>query len=225
MKRVLLETVGIVALATTLAAPAGAADLPRRYGPPPVSPPIYAPIYNWTGLYIGINGGGGWGHSGWDSAGGFDLSGGLIGGTIGYNWQIGPWVLGLEGDIDWTNINGKVTNGFCPFTCETSNSWLGTARGRVGYAFNNIMPYLTGGLALGNVKATTPFFGGKDDTNVGWTVGGGLEVGLYGGWTAKAEYLYVNLGEINCGITCNGFVNDNVTFTANIVRGGINYRF
>jgi outer membrane immunogenic protein len=222
MKSVLLASVGIVAL-TALADPARAADLPRRYEPV-VKAPIYAPIYNWTGFYIGINGGGAWGHSAWDSARGFDLSGGLVGGTAGYNWQTGPWVFGLEGDLDWTNINGK-TSVACPLGCTTGNNWLATVRGRVGYAFDRIMPYFTGGLAVGDIKATTPLFAGKSETNAGWTVGGGLEVALMNNWTAKAEYLYVDLGTINCGLACGALINDNVSFTSHILRGGINYRF
>src|SRR5258706_9619329 len=172
MKSVLLASVGIVALAGS----AAAADLPRRYEPV-VKAPIYAPVYNWTGFYVGINGGGAWGHSAWDSTPGFDLSGGLVGGTAGYNWQTGPWVFGLEGDLDWTNINGK-TIGACPLGCTTSNNWLATVRGRIGYAFDRIMPYFTGGLAVGDIKAATPFFAGKSETNAGWTVGGRLAVGL-----------------------------------------------
>jgi outer membrane immunogenic protein len=223
MKSVLLASVGIVTLAA-LAGPAGAADLPRRYEPV-VKAPIYAPmVYNWTGFYIGINGGGAWGHSAWDSTSGFDLSGGLVGGTAGYNWQTGPWVFGIEGDIDWTNIEGK-TNAACPLGCTTGNGWLGTVRGRVGYAFDRIMPYFTAGLAVGDIKASTPLFAGKSETNAGWTVGGGLEVAIMNNWTAKAEYLYVDLGEINCGINCGALINDKVNFTSHILRGGINYRF
>src|ERR1700730_14883246 len=131
MKIVLLASAGILALAA-LAEPTAAADLSRRYEPVPKAP-IYAPLYNWTGFYVGINGGGAWGHSTWDRTGGFDPKGGLAGGTIGYNWQAGRWVFGLEGDLDWTNINGTTTM-LCPLGCKTSNSWLGTVRGRVGYA-------------------------------------------------------------------------------------------
>jgi outer membrane immunogenic protein len=218
MKRLVLGIVGALALA---AGQAAAADLPRR----PVPVPMYAPIYNWTGLYIGVSGGGAFGHSDWDSTGGFNLSGGLIGGTIGYNWQTGPWVFGLEGDASWTNISGDTT-AFCAFGCKTENNWLATVRGRVGYAFDRIMPYATGGLALGNIKASTPGFAGGDETNAGWTLGAGLEVAIAGNWTAKAEYLYVDLGNFNCGLNCGGgLVNDNVSFTTHIVRGGINYRF
>ena len=99
-------------------------------------------------------------------------------------------------------------------------------RGRVGYAFDRFLPYITGGLAVGDIQASQPGFAGGDDTNAGWTVGGGLEFVIAGNWTAKAEYLYVDLGEFNCGLTCgNGFNPDNVTFSTHIVRGGVNFRF
>ncbi len=203
---------------------ASAADLPRRPAPPPAyKAPIYT-AYNWTGFYLGINGGGGFGHSAWDTTGGFDLSGGLVGGTAGFNWQTGQWVFGLEGDADWSNIKGS-TRVACPLGCQTANSWLATVRGRVGYAFDRFLPYITGGLAVGDIRATTPGFAGNTNTNAGWTVGGGLEFAIVGNWTAKAEYLYVDLGKNNCGLNCGAAVNDNVSFTSHIVRGGLNYRF
>ena len=206
-----------------LAATANAADLPRRYDPVPQR--AFVPVYNWTGFYIGINGGGAWGDSNWDSVGTFDVSGGMIGGTVGYNWQFSQWVFGLEGDIDWTNINGSSTAA-CAAGCKTSNSWLATVRGRVGYAFDRFLPYVTGGLAVGNIRASQPGFIGGDDTNAGWTVGGGLEFVIAGNWTAKAEYLYVDLGKFNCGLACgNGINPDNVSFSTHMVRGGVNFRF
>lgn len=223
MKRVLLACCGLACCgALALTGAATAADLPPRY--PVTRAPVYAPLYNWTGLYLGINGGGAWGTSGWDSTGDFDLSGGLIGVTAGFNWQYGRWVFGVEGDVDWSNVKGD-TFAFCASGCETSNTWLATARGRVGYAFDRFMPYFTGGLALGDIRAHTPSFAGKDETNAGWTVGAGLEFALFGTFTAKAEYLYVDLGEFNCGFACGAFANDHVSFTTHILRGGLDYRF
>ena len=219
MKRVVFACLGMLGLAAT----ANAADLPRRYDPVPQR--TFVPVYNWTGFYIGINGGGGWGDSKWSSVGSFDVSGGMIGGTAGYNWQSAQWVFGLEGDLDWTNINGSSTAA-CVAGCRTSNNWLATVRGRVGYAFDRFLPYITGGLALGNIKASQPGFTGGDDTNAGWTVGGGLEFVIAGNWTAKAEYLYVDLGKFNCGLACgNGINPDNVSFSSHLVRGGVNFRF
>jgi len=88
------------------------------------------------------------------------------------------------------------------------------------------MPYVTGGLAVGNIRTTGPLVAGIDQTNAGWTVGGGVEFALVANWTAKIEYLYVDLGSANCGAAC-GFApgGNTVSLTSNIVRGGINYRF
>ena len=203
---------------------ASAADLrPRAVKAPPYIPPAY---YNWTGFYIGVNGGGGWGSSRWDSTAGFNTSGGLIGGTIGYNWQTGPWVLGLEGDLDWSNIGGSTTIGACGGgSCSSQLQWLGTVRGRVGYAFDRVLPYVTGGGAFGDVKASVPGFAGKDRTQAGWTVGAGVEMAIARNWTAKVEYLHVDLGSFNCGLSCGVTATNNVNFTSEIVRGGFNFRF
>lgn len=189
-------------------------------------PPAMAPAYNWSGFYLGINGGGGWGHSNWDtSSDRIGLSGGLVGGTAGYNWQLGNAVLGIEGDIDWANLKGTNSSTLCPAGCSTSDTWLSTVRGRAGYAFGGVLPYLTGGLALGDIRAATPGFAGASNTSAGWTAGGGIEVGLTGNWSAKAEYLYVDLGRFNCGVSCNGLPTDNVSMHDNVVRAGVNYRF
>ena len=220
MKRVMLACLGMMALAAS----AGAADMPsRRYDAPPR---MFVQPNTWSGFYIGINGGGAWGDSKWSSIGTFDMSGAMVGGTVGYNWQFGsPWVLGLEGDVDWTNIDGS-SNAICAAGCKTSNSWLATVRGRIGYAFDRFLPYITGGLAVGDIKASQPGFAGGKDTNAGWTAGGGFEFVIAGNWSAKAEYLYVDLGKFNCGLACgNGFNPDNVSFSTHLVRGGVNFRF
>ena len=111
------------------------------------------PVWSWTGFYVGINGGGGFGRSDYATpfpSDSFDTSGGLVGGTLGYNYQMDNVVLGVEGDIDWSNIRGSAA---CAGTiCETRNDSLGTARGRLGDAFGNVMPYVTGGLAVGDIK-------------------------------------------------------------------------
>jgi outer membrane immunogenic protein len=222
MKRVFLAGVGVLALLGQ----ATAADLGRRAPAPyPVKAPMMQAAYNWTGFYIGVNGGGGWGRSNWDSAGSFDISGGLVGGTIGYNYQYQQVVWGVEGDGDWSNIKGSTTSTLCPLGCSTSNTWLATARGRLGYAADRWMPYITGGAAFGDIRASTPSFSGTSTNKTGWTIGGGVEVALVGNWTAKAEYLHVDLGDTNCGLSCGLTANNNVSFRANVVRGGINYRF
>src|SRR3990172_5088830 len=104
MKRVVLAGIGALAMVTIMGA-ANAADIQRRQAMPAKAPMYMAPAYNWTGFYIGVNGGGGWGRSDWSNAGGTadsNLSGGLVGGTIGYNYQAGQAVFGLEGDLDWS---------------------------------------------------------------------------------------------------------------------------
>ena len=220
MKRAFLTLVGLVALTAT----AAAADLGRPAPQPYYKAPVMVPAYSWTGFYIGVNGGGGFGRSTWDSTGSFNTSGGLVGGTVGYNYQFGQAVVGLEGDIDWADINGT-TNNACALGCKTSDDWLGTVRGRLGYAADRFMPFVTGGVAFGDVKASTPGFAGASNTQAGWTLGAGLEFALAQNWTAKAEYLYVDLGKMNCGISCGAAVTDNVSFTTNLVRAGVNYRF
>ena len=223
MRRVILAFIGVA----TLGGMAAAADLPPSPAAPYYkAPAVYAPpSYTWSGLYIGLNGGGAWGHSSWTTAGSFDTSGGFVGGTIGYNYQMDQVVLGIEGDIDWADINGSTSAVGCPaISCKTNDNWLSTVRGRLGYAADRFMPYVTGGLAVGDIQASLPGFVGGSVTNTGWTAGGGIEFALPGHWTAKAEYLYVDLGNFSCGISC-GATGQTVSFTANLFRGGINYRF
>ena len=219
MNRVAVACVGLLALA---GGSAGAADLAPYYQPGPA----YNPIYTWTGFYVGINGGGGWGSSQWDGLDTFDVSGGLIGGTVGYNWQFGQVVVGAEGDIDWSGIKGTTTV-LCPGGCETRNKWLATVRGRLGYAFDRFLPYFTGGLAVGDINASLPLpvLPGGSISSAGWTVGAGLEVGVVSNVSLKAEYLYVDLGNFNCGLNCGLAPGGNVSFTTNIFRGGANLRF
>jgi len=220
MKRVFLAGVALMALTAT----AAAADLPPAPVPYYKAPTHAPPYYNWSGLYLGANGGGGFGTSAWGSTGSFNLSGALAGGTVGYNYQIGHAVIGAEGDIDWSGMKGSTTSG-CAAGCQTSDSWLSTVRARVGYAADRFLPYVTGGAAFGDIRASTPGFAGSSTTNAGWTVGAGIEFAITGNWTAKAEYLYVNLGNFNCGLGCGTAAVNHVSFSDNILRGGFNYRF
>jgi len=222
MKRLYLTLIGLVALTGA----AAAADLARPQ-PMPYYPkaPAFVPTYSWTGFYFGINGGGAFGSSSWDRTGSRNISGGLIGSTLGYNYQIGQTVVGVEGDIDWADINGSSTNA-CPAGCKTSDTWLSTVRGRLGYAADRFMPFVTGGAAFGNIRASTPGFPQTGADRAGWTVGGGLEAALAANWTAKVEYLYVDLGSFNCGLNCGaGLTTDNVSFHTNLLRAGVNYKF
>jgi len=218
MKKVLLAGASLLAMGVFSAS---AADLPAQM--PTKAPAYVAPMaYNWTGFYLGLNGGGGFGRSEFNGtlpSGGFDTSGGLFGGTIGYNWQNGPLVWGLEGDIDWSGIKGSGTCGGVT-TCDVRNDYLATIRGRLGYAIDRWMPYITGGAAIGNVKTSIAGVGDTNNTKGGWTIGAGIEASIAGPWTAKVEYLYVDLGDAD-----TAFAGTNASFTTNIVRGGINYRF
>jgi len=226
MKRLVLAGIGALAVVMT-ATIANAADLPRQRQMP-TKAPAYAPqLYNWTGFYVGINGGGGWGNSEWSAVTGTsstDVSGAVVGGTFGYNWQTGPAVFGLEGDLDWSSIKGSTALAPCTTNCETRNSWLATTRGRIGYAFDRIMPYVTGGAVFGDIKASPAGLAGDSETRVGWTVGGGAEFALSGRWTAKLEYLYADLGKTNCAAG-NCAASTNVDLNTSLVRGGVNFRF
>ncbi|HLL29290.1 MAG TPA: outer membrane protein [Xanthobacteraceae bacterium] len=221
MSRVFFSMTAILAFAMAAQA-ANAADLPRR---PPPEYPVKAPplrVFDWTGFYAGINAGYGWGSSRFDfgaaGANHIDTSGGLVGGTLGYNYQIGQTVLGLEGDFDWQDVK---SNGVCVAgVCQTKSNWLSTVRGRLGYAFDRFMPYVTGGAAFSEVKANIPGVGSASDTRTGWTVGGGAEYAFAPNWTVKAEYLYVDLGTLNCP-ACGA----NVKVKENVVRAGLNYKF
>jgi outer membrane immunogenic protein len=195
----------------------------------PIKAPYYkgqhsvVSYYNWTGFYAGVNAGYGFGSSTWSApAASPKPKGFLAGGTAGYNWQSGAIVYGVEGDFDWSDVKGTVA---CAglLTCETSSSWLATFRGRVGYAFDRWLPYITGGGAYGSVKATPGIAALASSSNqLGWTVGAGLEYAFMGNWSAKLEYLYVDLGSFNAAIA--PAVN-NVSFKENIVRAGLNYKF
>jgi outer membrane immunogenic protein len=158
------------------------------------------------------------------STGDFDVSGGLVGGTIGYNYQLGGVVLGLEGDFGWADIKGSTTTN-CPTTCQTQVDSLGTGRVRIGYAFDRFLPYFTGGVAFGSLKGTTTGFGSFTSSQVGWVFGGGVEYAFADHWSAKAEYLYVDLGSATCGSSCSGTDPFDVTFKTSIIRGGLNYKF
>jgi outer membrane immunogenic protein len=216
MKKFIFATAGIAAMAVGVAT-ASAADLPRREPLPAKAVPYVAPIYNWTGFYVGINGGGAFGgRSGY----GGNATGGLIGGTFGYNWQAGQGVFGIETDLDWASIKGSGTD-LLAGSVDTKNNYLGTLRARLGYAWDSVMLYATGGLAYGNLKSTS-VFGDSSTTSAGWTLGGGLEFALTGPWTAKVEYLYVDLGDAP---TAPGALTGGGRFSTNIVRAGLNYRF
>lgn len=220
------------ALLSTVAL-ASAADLRRPAPPPPAFVPPPAPIaaYNWNGVYFGINGGWGWGNSNWEdetlavTAADYDTDGGLIGGTIGANWQGGGWVLGVEGDIDWADINGSAACSVNAIgtACDSQIEWLGTGRIRLGMAAGNFLIYGTGGVAFGSVDAGTDEPTRDRNTRVGWTAGAGVEAALTGNFSVKAEWLYYDLGR-DAHVVTSTPDNANIKETGNLFRVGLNWR-
>jgi outer membrane immunogenic protein len=221
MKRLLVSLTAIASLTVATEA-ALAADLARRPAPAPTAvkaPPL--PIFDWSGFYVGLHGGYGWGDATFGGTS-FDANGWLVGGLAGVNYQVGQGVIGLEADINKTDISGTGACAVGP--CEFNNSWLGTARVRLGYAIDRFMPYITGGAAFGDVKANVPGFGSASDRRVGWTAGVGAEYALTPNLSWKTEYLFVDLGKFDCGAPC-GATPTSVKFDTHIVRSGVNLRF
>ncbi len=212
MKKILFASVALAALAS--ASVASAADLPRRNMTP--SAPAYTsvPTFTWTGFYAGVNAGYGWGTFTSGGKGLFgDAKGGMIGGTAGYNYQIGQLVLGVEGDTDWSSAKntigvntGKITN-------------LSTLRGRVGFAADRALVYATGGYAGGQLK-TNSDIASSTTWNNGWALGGGIEYAFLNNVSAKAEYLWTDLSSksILANTSATG-LHDSV------LRAGVNYHF
>ncbi|MFG1383532.1 outer membrane protein [Xanthobacter versatilis] len=214
MKRLLLATVAFAALS----APAMAADLATKY---PVKAVAVAPVFSWTGFYIGANVGYGGdkftfdevesynGYPYYATSTSLNSSGFFAGGQIGYNYQFANnVVLGAETDLQWSGIEGKADYssvylyGGYPYSSSfgASVDYFGTIRARIGYAFDRFLPYITGGAAYGKTKVSGSYYdysvGGfsASGTNWGWTVGGGVEYAITNNWTFKTEYLYVDLG-------------------------------
>jgi outer membrane immunogenic protein len=221
------------AFAAVMGSAAFAADLRRPiFKAPPMPAPIFAPPYNWSGFYVGGNGGYAWGKAELDSSTGSsstdNTTGWMFGATVGYNQQMGQWVFGFEGDFDYTLIKGNPTNVIGTSCtgggCEVKNVFFGTARGRLGYAMDRFLPYITGGGAIGSLKISSPSGASETNTPFGWTVGAGVEYGLEGNWSVKVDYLYTEPGSGTCtAATCGVNVDYKIKF--NTVRGGINYRF
>ena len=217
MYRVVVACVGLLALAGGSVAEAQ----PAPYYQPG---PAYNPIYTWTGFYVGINGGGGWGSSQWDAVNSFDVSGGLIGGTVGYNWQFGQVVVGAEGDIDWSGIKGD-DHGAVPRRMRDAQQMARHRPRAAGLCLRPLSALLHRWSRAWRHQRHPPVLPGGSITNVGWTVGAGLEVGLVSNVSVKAEYLFVDLGNFNCGLNCALAPSGNVSFTTSVFRAGANVRF
>jgi outer membrane immunogenic protein len=209
MKKILVGTVALIALAV----PASAADLAARpYTKAP--PPMVAPIYDWSGFYIGINGGGGSAHKCWDltNMGGVlvappvfmgchDATGGTVGGQIGYRWQMANWVFGVEAQGNWADFKGSNANlNFTGVQDETKIDAFGLFTGQVGYAWNNVLLYVKGGAAVVSDKyrafdiPTGLTIDNGSETRWGGTVGAGLEFGFAPNWSVGVEYDHLFMG-------------------------------
>lgn len=229
MNRTLAVAIASICLVLSAGA-ARAADMPVKAKPVPF---VDVP-FSWTGFYAGANGGYGWGRSSWSDAtvatdsGRFSTHGALLGGQLGYNWQLGSVVFGIETDADWVNMTGSGVGGVCLADggglCQTKQDWFGTTRARIGYAFGRWLPYVTGGAAYGDIKVLQSN-GTSTDTRLGWTAGGGLEYSIDRNWSAKVEYLHLDLGTAGFFSAANGVSRLSVQATNDLVRAGINYHW
>lgn len=233
-------------LASCFAGSVLAADLPSR--PAPV-PEVYVPVFTWAGLYVGLNAGVGWGESSGVSVtgptvgssgtiGGGSSDGRFVGGAqIGYNWQSGAIVYGLETDIQYVDTGGSLAWGPYSWWGTGGNGdggYLGTVRARVGYAIDRTLIYITGGLAYGGLNSNP--LTGNTTSNTGWTIGGGVEYAVTNNWTVRIEGLYVDISD---GRRSQTFINtvggvlpagvytatSGRSGDAGIVRLGVNYKF
>jgi outer membrane immunogenic protein len=221
------------ALLVTVAG-ASAADLPAR--PVYKAAPMAAPAFSWTGIYVGGNVGYGWGRTRGTAAtsapgglpGQSDLDGIVGGGQIGANYQVGAWVFGIEADYQGASVDGSKTAGAFTDTAEVER--YGTLRGRIGYAWDRWLAYGTGGYAFGartNYNFVTPaaFSGAGSRDLDGWAAGGGLEYAFAPNWSAKVEYMHVNLDtKAFTSLPCVA-ASCRVGADIDTVRLGVNYRF
>lgn len=238
LKRILLSTTLI-----SLAGAALAADLPSRVAAP--APYLPAPVFSWTGLYVGLNAGFGgdkfrypFGLGGISGEASLNSSGPLGGAQIGYNWQMGNgFVLGAEADYAFSNIRGKIgvagTDGINTLSADIGSklTQLGTVRARVGYGWDRALFYVTGGWAYGRVESElNASANGSSLINIsktvnqnGWTVGAGVEYAFTNNISLKTEYLYVDLGKDT--LYADRVANLSVDSRLHLVRAGVNYRF
>jgi outer membrane immunogenic protein len=239
-----MRTLLIAAMLASATGTVFAADLRPM---PPRLPPLMQAVYTWTGFYLGVNAGGGWstansefGTAGFPAFANIDnhMAGAIAGGQIGYNWQSGSWVIGVEADFQYSGMKGSVNApcpaGICAASFDQDMPWFGTARGRVGYASAGWLIYATGGYAYTRLESSASASAGgitvgvqREENRHGWTVGGGIEAALGANWSVKAEYLYMDFGTRDSSWTFTGLptITDSTRLHSNIVRGGVNYRF
>jgi outer membrane immunogenic protein len=226
-----------------MAAPALAADLPARtYTKAPA--PVVAAIYDWSGVYVGINGGYGTSRKTWTETdlvspgpdGSHDATGGVAGGQIGYRWQTGAWVFGLEAQGDWADLRGSnvsLLDGLD--TNRTRIDAFGLFTGQIGYAWNNVLLYAKGGAAVINDKytgistATAIAFDSTTETRVGGTAGAGLEFGFTPNWSAAFEYDHIFTGDRTLTFSSLGTGaisrTDSIRQDADLFTVRVNYRW
>ena len=230
-----LSTVlGALAAVVAISAPAAAADMRM----PMKAPAPVAAVFSWTGFYVGINGGWGWGRSRWDlqplglSEGSARVDGGTVGGQIGYNWQMGSWVFGLEAQGNWADFEGqRVSLLFPAITNRTRIDAFGLFTGKIGYAWDTFMLYAKGGAAVESLdyryfNTVTGVTGGRaDDTRWGASAGVGLEWAFAPNWSAGLEYNHLFMGRHNVTFTPAPNVTDRVRLDTDVFTARLNYRF
>ncbi|MDB5509533.1 MAG: porin family protein [Hyphomicrobiales bacterium] len=227
-----------VSMLALLTSAASAADLPRRN----VAPIFSAPIFTWTGFYLGAHAGYTWGkaqgrYSDGAAIAGSTSPGGFLGGLhAGYNWQTGALVLGVEGDVDYTRFKGSraltytATGLATGLTGKVAQDWQGSVRARVGYAIDNILLYGTGGLALTSVDTTLAGAGVSrtlTSSRMGWTLGAGAEFAFSHNWSTRVEYRYTDFGRKNATFNAVALVPvvGNVRLKEQAVTVGVSYKF
>ncbi|MBN9081596.1 MAG: hypothetical protein BGP04_11360 [Rhizobiales bacterium 62-17] len=215
MRKTLLTAVALSAMAST----AMAADLPRRAPAPAPAPMYVAPIFTWTGFYVGGQLGGAWSAN--------NTNGFIGGGHVGYNYQMNnSFVVGLEGDFEGTSLKGS--RAFFPGVLVKNRiNWQASIRARAGVAFDRALIYATGGVAfagLRNELIAPPFSVSASNTRTGWTIGAGVEYALTNNWSARVEYRYADFGRRNDGFGFL-FANNNNRVQEHAVRVGVSYRF
>ena len=235
MKKLLLVTASLVALGA--AAPAVAADLAAR--PYTKAPPMVQAAYDWSGFYIGLNGGGGTSHKCWDlvgvgAEGCHDATGGTVGGQVGYRWQTGPVVFGVEAQGNWADFSGDNISAVTGDRNRTRIDAFGLFTGQVGYAFSNALLYVKGGAAVVNDKYSVfgvpgdALLGSADETRWGGTVGVGAEYAFAPNWSFGLEYDHMFLGTQTIAFTTpagGAFGSDNIRQDVDIFTARVNYRF
>ena len=247
MKKLLLGAIAIAALFT--ASGASAADLAAR--PYTKAAPMVVATYDWSGFYLGANGGGAWSRKCWDlqtlnflgaiiapgvAEGCHDATGGVAGGQAGYRWQSAAWVFGLEAQGDWANLRGSNQTLFGLFAPGVSNRTkidaIGLFTGQVGYAWNNVLWYVKGGAAVTSDKYEGVFLGVAFDsareTRWGGVVGTGIEFGFTPNWSFAVEYDHLFMGDRTLTFTSPAGAfsrTDRIRQDVDMITARINYRF